>query len=88
MIRPLGTIREHYWRVVGMASRIGVNLVSAFKDGQLSSREWADMVRTCRGCEWAAKCDKWMDRTEAAPCAPATCLNRREFEALKRRKAG
>lgn len=88
MIRPLGAIRDHYWRVVGMASRIGVNLVSAREQGQLSSAEWAEMVRTCRGCEWAAKCDSWMERTDDAPCAPMTCLNRREFEILRRREAG
>ena len=71
-----------------MASTIGVDLVSVRRKGGLSSKDWSEIVTACRGCEWAEKCDTWVKTSDTAPCAPATCVNRRKFEMLRRRQAG
>lgn len=88
MIQVLGKLRDHYWRVLRMASTIGLDLVAIRKGGHLSSHDWAEIVTACRGCEWADKCDVWVNRSDMVQCAPSTCVNRKKFEMLRRKQAG
>lgn len=88
MKRVLGNLRDHYWRVLRMASKIGLDLVAVRKKGDLSSGDWSEIVQACRGCEWAEECDRWVHRSDMVECVPSTCVNRMKFERLRRRQTG
>ncbi len=80
---PLGDVTEHYWLVQRMAKAVGVDLAQAQDLGVLRQEDWAGMVQTCRGCDWADGCPHWMERTQAADAAPSRCVNRDRFEDLR-----
>ena len=82
-MQVLGNVMDHFWRVKLMAKATHVDLVGALGQGAMSHEDWADIVNTCRGCTWAAKCDQWLSHNETAVCAPETCLNRARFDAVR-----
>jgi len=84
-MKPLGNALTHYWLVVGMAHRLGADLVSARKDGALEEGEWAGMVEACRGCSAPGTCRQWLDTRETADAAPRYCRNADRLEALSER---
>ena len=81
----LGEIMQHVRLVERMAKATGTDLVGAYEAGELSQEDWAEMVQTCRSCDWAERCGDWLDGHETAPCAPQTCLNRQKFKELQAR---
>lgn len=87
MTAVLGNLREHLRLVTRMARATETDLVGAYEAGELSQEEWAEMVQTCRSCDWAGRCGDWLDDHDHVACAPATCLNRDRFEALQARAA-
>lgn len=76
-LRPLGELTVHYWYVQRMAKTCGVDPVAARRAGDISQPEWADMVQTCRSCQWTGGCDAWLNRLDHEPGAapPGPCLN-------------
>lgn len=83
-LAPLGDRTDHYWLISRMAKLTGTDLVKAMDAAQLSQTDWAEMVEDCRGCDWSAGCERWLDRTtEPQQEAPGSCVNRARFTALK-----
>lgn len=74
---PLGKTGVHYWFVQRMAKTCGVDMAVASDHGDIDQSSWADMVQTCRSCQWTDGCERWLSRQDAATGAtpPATCLN-------------
>ena len=85
-MKPLGPLRDHVWLAKRMGLATDLDVSQAHAEGMLSQEDWADIVQTCRGCNWAPHCDEWLSRHDGEPCAPATCLNRARFEALRRKQ--
>ena len=83
--RPLGDETEHYWLVKRMARATGTDVIAAAGTGRLDQEAWAAMIERCRGCTWTDECRRWLDRPEERTRpTPRPCLNRTEFEALRR----
>ena len=87
MSAVLGQVMKHVRLISRMARATETDLVAAHEAGVLSQDEWAEMVQTCRRCDWAAECEGWLDAHDTASCAPETCLNRARFAALRQRCA-
>ena len=85
-MKPLGRLLDHVWLAKRMGLATDLDLAEAHEDGILSQEDWADIVQTCRGCNWAPQCDEWLNKADGEVCAPATCLNRARFEELRRRQ--
>ncbi len=83
----LGHVMTHLRLVLQMARATGTDIVAAHRDGRLSQEAWAEMIRSCRGCEFARACPKWMKDNETVDRAPCTCPNRKQFAALKARQS-
>ena len=83
MTAVLGRIMTHVRLISRMARATKTDLVGAHEAGVLSQEDWADMVQTCRGCDWAGECEAWLDAHETLSCAPETCPNRARFAALR-----
>ena len=83
----LGPERAHYWRVLGMAQAVGVDLAEEMAAGRLTQAGWAEMVHRCRGCDWADDCSHWLDARPDAPSAPAPCRNGARFDAMRAARA-
>ena len=81
-MKPIGNTMDHYWRVIGMARATDTNLVTAMDRGQLSVQEWANMVETCRRCDWVPECDHLLASDPALNDAPARCANCFRFAML------
>ncbi|WP_238547951.1 DUF6455 family protein [Meridianimarinicoccus roseus] len=85
--KPLGDVNTHFWLVQDMARAAGVDLVEEVREGRLTTREWAEMVQTCRGCAWERDggCSRWMElQTFEAPVeVPARCANEASFAAFR-----
>ncbi|MEX0318644.1 MAG: DUF6455 family protein [Ruegeria sp.] len=79
----LGQIMTHLRLVLRMGRATGADIVEAHREGRLSQEDWADMVQTCRGCEWAPDCPEWLDENECVHEAPETCPNRARLAALR-----
>ncbi len=77
----------HMRLVLRMGKTTGTDVVAAHRQGRLSQQDWAEMVRSCQGCTWAAKCPEWLDENETVERAPRTCPNRKRFTALKAQQA-
>ncbi len=82
-MKVLGKLMEHVRLVGRMAKATDVDLVQAHQTGDLPQEAWAEMVQSCRRCQWAGRCDGWLDSHDHQDHAPATCLNREKFERLK-----
>lgn len=79
----LGQLMRHVRLVAAMAKSTRTDLVGAVQVGDLTQKDWADMVQTCRKCSWVGDCPDWLATHQKAKGAPATCLNRTRFAALK-----
>jgi hypothetical protein len=66
-----------------MAKTTGANLVSAYAEGELDQREWAQMVQNCRGCTWTHGCERWLQDHESATSVPNSCANCARFSELQ-----
>lgn len=83
-MKKLGDPNTHYWLAQRMAKTTETDLVSAVEQAGLSQAEWALMIETCRGCDWAKGCQKWLAGTSSAvAAAPSQCVNQEKFSALK-----
>ena len=82
-MKPIGNTMDHYWRVIGMATATVVNLVEAMDRDRLSVSEWANMVETCRRCDWVPECDRMLARSPNLKDAPTRCANCFRFASLK-----
>lgn len=82
-MRVLGRVATHIRLIARMARATRTDLIAAMESGDLSPRGWADMVQTCRRCDWAGRCAEWLIVNDRAERAPDTCLNRTRFAALK-----
>ncbi len=83
MTAVLGQIMAHVRLVGRMGKATDTDLNGAYEAGDLSQKEWAEMVQICRGCDWADHCDAWLDSHEKVACPPENCLNRSKFEELE-----
>ena len=87
---PLGDIRQHLTLVRRMARATGVDLDDAMQDGQLSNKDWADMVTNCRGCSNVAACQARLQALELAGShdhAPEYCENSASFTLMSQQPA-
>lgn len=84
-MKPLGETKSHYWLVQRMAQATETDLVTAMERAELSNADWAEMVQSCRGCDWTEGCKRWLGGAEgqASEAAPEPCLNRARFLRLK-----
>ena len=83
MTAVLGRIMKHVRLISRMAKVTETDLVGAHEAGVLSQEEWAEMVQTCRRCDWAGECEAWLEGHDTMSGAPETCLNRARFAALR-----
>ena len=83
----LGQIMTHLRLVLRMGQATETDIIAAHHNGDLSQEDWADMVRRCRGCEWAKRCPEWLDDHECIAEAPETCPNRERFAEIKAKQA-
>lgn len=86
-MKPLGKMMRHVQLVSRMAKATDTDLVAAYQAQELSQQDWADMVQTCRRCEWADKCETWLRRQDKTIEVPDTCLNYDQFRARAHREA-
>ncbi|HKL06812.1 MAG TPA: DUF6455 family protein [Roseovarius sp.] len=82
-MQPLGDQCRHYWRVQDMARTTDVDLVGAFRDGRITSHEWAAMIDLCRACDWGEGCQAWVQAAQAPRPIPSQCKNKARFALLK-----
>ncbi len=74
-MKPLGDMKRHFWLAQRMAKVTGADLVSAHESGELPQEEWADMVETCRDCDWTNGCVRWLQENQTATEVPPSCPN-------------
>ncbi len=86
-MRKLGQIMPHLRLVLRMGQTTGIDLAAAHREGILGHDDWAEMVQSCRKCEWATGCPEWLNRNDLASQAPQTCPNRERLAALKSKKS-
>ncbi len=86
-MKPLGDRTQHYWLAQRMAQLTQTDLVAAMARAQLSQEDWAEMVENCRGCDWEAGCDRYLEAHErdaqTEESAPEACVNKDRFKRLK-----
>ena len=82
-MQPLGDQCRHYWLIQDMARATDVDLVGAFRDGRISSQEWAEMIELCRACDWGDGCQARMQAAQAPCPIPPQCNNKARFALLK-----
>ncbi|MBJ6371333.1 DUF6455 family protein [Sedimentitalea arenosa] len=82
-MRVMGKLMDHVRLVARMAGATRTDLVAAHAQGELTQRDWAKMVQTCRRCGWSDECADWLDCHETAESAPGQCPNRAVFERLR-----
>lgn len=81
-MKPIGKSMDHYWRVIDMANATDVNLVQAMDENRLTAQDWAEMVETCRRCDWVPECDRLLSRAPNLQNAPSRCANCFKFAGL------
>ncbi|MDV4145216.1 DUF6455 family protein [Shimia sp. FJ5] len=84
-MKPLGDTNSHFWLVQRMAQATETDLVAAMARADLSNADWAEMVQSCRGCDWTEGCKRWLaaEETTQDGAAPGACINRERFLRLK-----
>jgi len=82
-MRTLGKLMHHLQLVSRMAKATQTDLVDAVSAGDINQNDWAEMVQTCRRCEWAGQCQSWLDHNAGSAEPPQSCLNRDQFRSLK-----
>lgn len=84
MTRRLGRIRDHFWKTIRMAKTLGVDLATHKAQGTLSDQDYAHVVQTCRGCDWAHGCEAWMKaQSTGRPDVPQSCANYTTWRTLR-----
>lgn len=82
-MKPLGDRKQHYWLAKQMAKATGADIVGAHASGQLPQSDWANLVQTCRECDWSEGCQRWLRDHPRASDAPAACPNCGRFADLQ-----
>ncbi|MCG7493734.1 DUF6455 family protein [Thalassobius sp. Cn5-15] len=85
-MKPLGNLKRHFWLVKRMAKTTGVDLAAARDGGQLSQKDWAQMVSRCRTCSTPEACSRWLDSAAlngGAEVQPEYCENKDRLNSLK-----
>jgi len=82
-MHPLGDKGRHYWLLQDMARATDVDLVGAFRDGRITSRDWAEMIDLCRACDWGDGCQTWLQAGKAPRPIPRHCRNSARLAQLK-----
>ena len=84
-MKPLGDTNSHFWLVQRMAQATQTDLVAAMERAELSNTDWAEMVQSCRGCDWTKGCQRWLAQQgeQAEEAAPEPCRNRARFLRLQ-----
>lgn len=74
---PLGEPGTHYWFVQRMAKASGVDMAMAADSGSIDQDHWAEIVHTCRSCQWTDGCERWLSRQDhdTMEGPPDECLN-------------
>lgn len=82
-VEPLGDPSRHFWMTRSVARSLGVSLSEAMAQGDISAKDYADMVTRCRRCHHVECCEKWLG-TQAlmAKYAPDFCVNKGVFGSL------
>lgn len=75
--KPLGDTGVHYWLLKRMAKTCDIDVVEAVDAGNLDTESWADMVQSCRSCQWVDGCTRWLDTQSRSDGSqpPADCVN-------------
>lgn len=82
----LGDADLHFWLTRSVGRSIGLNFSDAMHTGRLSADEYARLVKTCRACDRAADCQRWLGGHGGhgrATKAPDFCAIGRDLAALK-----
>ena len=82
-MKPLGERKRHYWLAQRMAKTTGTDLVGAYATGGLDQEQWADVVETCRSCDWIRGCQRWLANNETGSEVPGSCPNCGAFVRIK-----
>lgn len=88
--KHLGAVSDHLTLVRRMARSTGTDLTEAMHSGQLSTKDWADMVTNCRGCACTETCRSHLTAQELSDTTtrpPEYCENRATFDRLARQTA-
>lgn len=84
--RPLGDTVTHYWLALRMAKAAGVDLAAEMQAGRLSQADWAELVQSCRGCDWerdGGGCGRWLAlQIPGEAEVPQACVNQPTFGRL------
>jgi len=81
-VKQLGNRMDHYWRVLDMASALGIDLGYNLEKGLLSGHEWASIVERCRACEDLETCSIVLSTHEPLDEPLNTCPNAEIFSRL------
>lgn len=84
-MKPLGDTKTHFWLAQKMAKITETDLVRAMEKAELTQEDWAEMVNSCRGCDWTNGCERWQEShvEETVEKPPTGCVNRDRFLSLK-----
>ena len=67
----------------GMARVIGIDLIGAASDGQITHRELEAMIDTCAACPHTARCTQFLAVTLETAQPPEYCGIKPSLKALK-----
>lgn len=87
-MHQLGDTMKHVRLVARMARATATDVVTAYDNDGLSSQDWADIIQNCRHCDWADRCEEWLDAHDSATRAPRQCRNRKRFADIKAQDSG
>ena len=80
----LGDPATHFWLTRSAARAMGVNLSEAMAAGQLTARDYSEMVTNCRACRAVAGCQHWLATEAVTRCsAYESCLHKGLLERLQ-----
>jgi len=82
-MQTLGNARDHFWRVVKMATANNVDLSTALDEGVIDIEQYAGMITGCQGCTQVGKCDKLLAQMPQLDRAPDYCVNGDTFAELR-----
>jgi len=60
---------------IGRDGRVHVAMANNAWKLKLPQEEWADMVETCRDCDWTNGCVRWLQENQTATEVPPSCPN-------------
>lgn len=74
-MKPLGDPHRHIQLVNGMAQAMGADLSAAAAKGAMSQKQYAGMVKRCRGCSEPDACAARLRSPDRSSEAPGYCRN-------------